>query len=214
MSGCVYVVDDDEVVRESLEALLLAHGHGVVACATAADFLARFDPAAAGCILLDVQMPGMDGLALLETLGLRRQGVPVVMMTAHGDVPMAARAMRAGAADFVEKPFAAEALLAGLADAMARRSRPGPGAETGPAPIDPAVRARFDGLTPREREVLERMVEGLPNKRIASRLAIAAGTVKAHVQAILAKLEACSRTEATVIAEQRGLLGPRLALAA
>ena len=191
----IYVVDDDEAVRESIEALLVSRGHPVVPCATAADFLARFDASAAGCILLDVRMPGMDGLTLLERLGPDRHGVPVVMMTGHADVPMAARAMRAGATDFVEKPFAAETLLASLAGAMERR----PVAEQ-----DPAVRHRFDSLTPREREVMERMVEGLPNKLIAHVLGMSPRTVEIHRGRVMQKTGAGSLAQLVRLAIRAG----------
>lgn len=192
----VYVVDDDAGVRESLEALLAANGHAVVACASAADFLARFEPAVAACILLDVRLPGMDGLTLLETLGARRQGVPVVMMTAHGDVPMAARAMRAGAADLVEKPFAPAALLASLAGAMTRTA---PAAEA-----DPAIAGRFECLTPREREVMERMVEGLPNKLIAHALGMSPRTVEVHRGRVMQKTGAGSLAQLVRLAIRAG----------
>lgn len=192
----VYVVDDDPGVRESLEALLAADGHAVVTCASAADFLDRFEPAAAACILLDVRLPGMDGLTLLETLGARRQGVPVVMMTAHGDVPMAARAMRAGAADFVEKPFPADVLLASLAGAMTRTAAGGE--------ADPAIAARFAGLTPREREVMERMVEGLPNKLIAHTLGMSPRTVEVHRGRVMQKTGAGSLAQLVRLAIRAG----------
>ena len=204
MSGTIYVVDDDEAVRELLEALLLAHGHAVVPCATAADFLARFDAAAAACVLLDVRMPGMDGLTLLETLGATpgaaplgsgRKSVPVVMMTAHGDVPMAARAMRAGAADFVEKPFAAEALLASIAGAMARMTVTG---------SDTGLRARFDALTPREREVMIQMVAGLPNKRIAHALGMSPRTVEIHRRRVMQKTGSGSLAQLVRLALRAG----------
>jgi two-component system response regulator FixJ len=194
-AGTIYVVDDDDGVRESLEALLAAHGHAVVCCATAADFFDRFDPRAAGCILIDVRMPEMDGLTLLEALGPRRQGVPVVMMTGHADVPMAARAMRAGAADFVEKPFPADVLLASLAGAMVRR----PVAE-----CDPALLARFDGLTPREREVMEGMVAGLSNKRIAHALGMSPRTVEVHRGRIMQKTGAGSLAQLVRLAIRAG----------
>lgn len=192
----VYVIDDDPGVRESLEALLVTHGHAVVACGSAADFLARFDPAGASCILLDVRLPGMDGLTLLETLGAGRQGVPVVMMTAHGDVPMAARAMRAGAADFVEKPFAADALLESLAGAIARTAST--------AESDPAVACRFASLTPREREVMERMVEGLPNKLIAHALGMSPRTVEVHRGRVMQKTGAGSLAQLVRLAIRAG----------
>ena len=196
MSGSVvYVVDDDTAVRESREALLAAHGHVVETCATAAVFLDRFDAGRAGCVLLDVRMPGMDGLTLLERLGPRRQGVPVVMMTAHGDVPMAARAMRAGAADFIEKPFEADALLSSIAGAMARRPATGP---------DPAVLRRFEGLTPREREVMGRMVAGLPNKLIAHALGMSPRTVEVHRRRVMQKTGAGSLAELVHLALRAG----------
>lgn len=193
--GAIYVVDDDPGVRESLEALLSAHGHAVVPCASAADFLARFEPATAACILLDVRLPGMDGLTLLEALAGDRHGVPVVMMTAHGDVPMAARAMRAGAADFVEKPFDAVTLRASLAGAIAR---------TAPVVVDPAVAGRFASLTPREREVMERMVEGLPNKLIAHALGMSPRTVEVHRGRVMQKTGAGSLAQLVRLAIRAG----------
>jgi two-component system response regulator FixJ len=198
-AGAIYVVDDDPGVRESLEALLEAHGHAVVACGSAAEFLDRFEPDGAASILLDVRLPGMDGLTLLETLGDRRQGVPVVMMTAHGDVPMAARAMRAGAVDMVEKPFDTAALLASLAGAMARTSPVAAG-------IDPALRARFESLTPREREVMERMVEGLPNKLIAHALGMSPRTVEIHRGRVMQKTHAGSLAQLVRMALRAGYL--------
>lgn len=207
-AGRIYVVDDDEGVRDSLEALLGAEGHAVVACATAADFLARFEAEGADCVLLDVRMPGMDGLTLLETLGTRRRGVPVVMMTAHADVPMAARAMRAGAADFVEKPFAAGALLASLAGAVARtRAAAGAVARTraaGSEPAGPSGAERFDTLTPREREVMERMVEGLPNKLIAHALGMSPRTVEIHRGRVMQKTGAGSLAQLVRLALRAG----------
>lgn len=193
--GRIYVVDDDEAVRESLEALLGAHGHTVVACATAAAFLARFEPGEAACVLLDVRMPGMDGLTLLETLRSGGHRVPVVMMTAHGDVPMAARAMRAGAVDLVEKPFEAAGLLASLAGAILRRE---------PADADPALRSRFEALTPREREVMERMVEGLPNKLIAHALGMSPRTVEIHRGRVMLKTGAGSLAQLVRLAIRAG----------
>ncbi len=183
--GRVYLVDDDAAVRESLEALLAAAGFDPVAFGSAADFLDGFDPSDAGCILLDVRMPGMDGLALLEALGPVRQGVPVVMMTAHADVPMAARAMRAGAADFVEKPFRQDALLDSIAAAIARPQPQPPGA-------DAALRERFAHLTPRESEVMRQMVAGLPNKLIAYALGMSPRTVEIHRGRVMQKTGAAS----------------------
>ncbi len=183
--GRVYLVDDDTAVRESLEALLAAAGFEPVAFGSASDFLAGFDAAGAGCILLDVRMPGMDGLTLLETLGPDRRGVPVVMMTAHADVPMAARAMRAGATDFVEKPFRQQELLESIAASIAR---PAPQA----AGADAALGDRFARLTPRETEVMQQMVAGLPNKLIAHALGMSPRTVEIHRGRVMHKTGASS----------------------
>ena len=129
--GTIYVVDDDEAVRDSLEALLSSEGFETAPCSSAEEFLRHFDPPGAACVLLDVRMPGMDGLTMLERLGGDRKGVPVVILTGHADVPMAVRAIRAGAADFVEKPFAAtpaprEHPRRDRAQDAERRSRPTP----------------------------------------------------------------------------------------
>ena len=192
----IYVVDDDEAVCDSVEALLVSLGYDAVACGSAADFLAQFDASDAGCILLDVRLPGMDGLALLEQIDPRNRHVPVIMMTAHGDVPTAARAMRAGAADFVEKPFEPETLLKSLEGAMARAAEV-------PEP-DPEVRARFERLTPRETEVMERMVEGLPNKLIAHALGMSPRTVEIHRGRVMQKTGARSLAEVVRLAIRAG----------
>lgn len=192
--GRIYVIDDDEAVRESLEALLDASGYEVATFGSAAAFREGFDPGGAGCILLDVRMPGMDGLTLLETLGADGQRVPVVMMTAHADVPMAARAMRAGAADFIEKPFAQATLLDSVAAAMAR---------AGPPP-DATLRARFERLTPRETEVLRQMVEGLPNKLIAHALGLSPRTVEIHRGRVMQKTGARSLAQLVRMAIRAG----------
>lgn len=181
--GPIYVVDDDEAVRESLAALLEASGFEPRIFDSADSFLAAFDAADAGCVLLDVRMPGTDGLTLLERLAPVRRGVPVVMMTAHGDVPMAARAMRAGASDFVEKPFQQAALVESIAGAMARAGTTVP---------DAAAAERFARLTPREGEVMRLMVEGLPNKLIAHALGLSPRTVEVHRGRVMHKTGAAS----------------------
>lgn len=186
MLGRVYVVDDDEAVRESLEALLAASGFETRLFDCAESFLAAFDALDADCVLLDVRMPGTDGLTLLERLAPARRGVPVVMMTAHGDVPMAARAMRAGAADLVEKPFQQAELVERVTAAMARA-----GNDAAAAP-DPALAERFTRLTPREAEVMRLMVEGLPNKLIAHALGLSPRTVEVHRGRVMHKTGAAS----------------------
>lgn len=185
MADRVYVVDDDEAVRESIAAALEASGFEALAFDSADSFLVAFDPSDAGCVLLDVRMPGLDGLTLLERLATIRRGVPVVMMTAHGDVPMAARAMRAGAADFVEKPFQHSVLIESVSGAIAR-------AGNGGVVPDQALAERFARLTPREGEVMRLMVEGLPNKLIAHSLGLSPRTVEVHRGRVMHKTGAAS----------------------
>jgi two-component system response regulator FixJ len=198
IEGRLYIVDDDAGVRESLEALLSSAGFDTEAYGSAADFLRAFRPAGAACVLLDVRMPGMDGLTLLETLGADRRGVPVVIMTGHADVPMAVRAMRAGAADFVEKPFAQARLLDSIRHAVARSA-------PHPARSDPGLRARFAGLTPRETEVMQQMVIGLPNKLIAHHLGMSARTVEIHRGRVMHKTGAGSLSHLVRMAIRAGV---------
>lgn len=197
--GRICIVDDDEAVRESLEALLLAAGFDVRVFGSAAEFRAGFEPASAGCVLLDVRMPGIDGLTLLESLGTSLHGVPVIMMTAHADVPMAARAMRAGAADFVEKPFEQAALLESIAAAMARSGPSAPEA-------DAQLQACFTRLTPRETEVMRKMVEGLPNKLIAHALGMSPRTVEIHRGRVMQKTGARSLARLVRMAIRAGVV--------
>jgi two-component system response regulator FixJ len=138
----------------------------------------------------------MDGLTMLERLGGDRKGVPVVILTGHADVPMAVRAIRAGAADFVEKPFAASRLLESIRGAIARRT---------PGPADPALGVRFAELTPREREVMEQMVVGLPNKLIAHKLGMSPRTVEIHRGRVMHKTGANSLSHLVRMAIRAGL---------
>ena len=159
-NGKIYVVDDEETVGDSIEALLSSVGYEAEVFVSAGQFLESFDPSGAACILLDVKMPGMDGLTLLERMGADRRGVPVIMVTGHGDVPLAVRAMQAGAADFVEKPFEEARLLQSIKQAISN-------AAPAPAATDDDLAARFARLTPRETDVMRQMVIGHPNKIIA-----------------------------------------------
>ncbi len=193
----VCVVDDDPGVRESLEALLGSAGFEAECYGSAKAFLDGFDPSRVACILLDLRMPEMDGLTLLETLGAARRGVPVIMVTGHGDVPMAVRAMRAGAADFVEKPFEPNRLLQSLAEVVAAGT-------PGPLSPDPGVRARFDQLTPRETDVMRQMVIGHPNKVIAHNLGLSPRTVEIHRGRVMQKTGAESLSHLVRMAIKAG----------
>jgi two-component system response regulator FixJ len=196
--GRVYVVDDDAGVRESLEALLLSGGYETEACCSAGEFVRCFEPSRAACVVLDVHMPGTDGLALLETLGHNRKNIPVIIMTGHADLPMAIRALRAGAADFIEKPFSADELLRTIRQAISRST---PSSAT----IDAGLLARFNDLTPREREVVEQMVIGLPNKLIAHRLGLSSRTVEIHRRRVMQKSGANSLSHLVRMAIRAGL---------
>lgn len=203
MSGTtrtVFIVDDDESVRESLSALLEAQGLTAVAFASAEAFLLGYQPAAPACAVIDLRMPGMDGLTLLEHLRGRGITLPVLVVTGHGDVPLAVRAMKAGATDFIEKPYANAALLEALGRALAS-------AQAGTAAqIDTAdTRARIDALTPRERDVLQQLVIGHPNKIIAHHLNISPRTVEIHRANVMKKMNADSLSHLVRLALGAGL---------
>ncbi len=181
----IHLVDDDEAVRHSASFLLRNAGFRVKTYADGVAFLDVVDEAEPGCILLDVQMPRMDGLEVQEQLKARGIMMPVIVLTGHGDVAVAVRAMKAGAADFVEKPYAKETLLNALTQAFGRleqQRREGIRAEE--------ARGLIGRLTQREREVLEGLVEGHTNKTIAEMLDISPRTVEIHRANVMEKLEA------------------------
>lgn len=186
----MFIVDDDSAMRESLAFLLGSIDLPVASFASAQTFLAQYREPRPGCLLTDVRMPGMSGLALLDELRARGWGLPVILMTAHADVPMAVRAMRAGAFDFIEKPFNDQDLLERIQSALdsdaARRA-------TEHHQIELA--ARLERLSPREREVLELIVEGRLNKQIAGHLGLSIKTVELHRARVMEKMGANNLAE-------------------
>jgi RNA polymerase sigma factor (sigma-70 family) len=185
----VYVVDDDDAMRDSLVWLLESHGLAVEAYPSAEAFLeAVREPS--GCLVLDVRMPGMSGLELHDRLVARGGRLPVIFVTGHGDVPMAVSALKKGAVDFIEKPFAEKDMLRlveqCLASEQARRAREREQSE---------LRARLASLTQREREVMELVVAGKLNKQIADELGISVKTVEVHRARVMAKLAVGSVAE-------------------
>jgi len=186
----VYVVDDDEAVRESLAALLQAKSYTVQTFALARDFLDATPTLRPGCLVADIRMPGMDGLELQQRLTERAFNFPLIVITGHGDVPLAVRAMKVGAVDFIEKPFAAEAILASIETALAQFALSGEGDM-----LAAAAASRLALLSPREREVLQGLLAGLPNKSIAYDLAISPRTVEIHRARVMDKMGARSLSE-------------------
>jgi two-component system response regulator FixJ len=189
-SQVVHVIDDDVGVRQSLAFLLSTAGLAVRVHESAVAFLAALPSAQDGCIVTDVRMPGMDGLELQRRLREKKIGLPVIVMTGHGDVALAVEAMKAGAADFIEKPFDDEILLSAIRAALARhaQSAESEGRRT-------AIRARLGLLSEREREVLDGLVAGKPNKIIAYDLGISARTVEVYRANVMTKMQADSLSE-------------------
>jgi two-component system response regulator FixJ len=185
----VYVVDDDAGMRDSLRFLFEAERIDAEFYASAQAFLKAGAAGKAGCLLADVRMPDMTGLELQEKLVGLKSPLTVILMTGHADVPMAVRAMRAGALDFIEKPFADDALLDSVRRALAQARVGTPQPVADPAKAE-AMAARLALLTPREREVLDHLVLGSPHKVIAHALNISPRTIEVHRARIMQKLEA------------------------
>lgn len=199
--GRVYIVDDDMAVRESLAALLDAKGYVARAFPSAADFLDAAPTLRPGCLIADIRMPGMDGLEMQEHLVQRALPFPLIVITGHGDVPLAVRAMKAGAIDFIEKPFAPEAIVASAETALARLQ---PSARQEQA-VDSEAANRLAALSSREREVLECLLAGLPNKTIAYDLGISPRTVEIHRARVMGKMQVRSLSELVRIGLAAGM---------
>jgi FixJ family two-component response regulator len=186
----IYVVDDDTAVLDSLRWVLESAGHSVETFSSAARFLAACDPNRAGCLVLDVRMPGMNGIELQHVLAERQIAMPIIFITAHGTVPTAVRAIQHGAVDFLMKPYNNTTLLEriDLCLAMQRSRRES-------AKSQAALAARLAVLTPRERDVLDGVIVGRSNKAIASSLGISEKTVETHRARVMQKMHAGSLAE-------------------
>lgn len=186
----VFVVDDDQAMRNSLKWLIESVSMQVETFESADAFIKSYYPGRSGCLLLDVRMPGMSGLELQEYLRANQIAIPVIIITGHGDVPMAVRAMKSGAVDFIEKPFNDELLLESIRHALAldvkQRDMQKQRAE---------IATRLARLTPREHEVMVMVTNGKANKEIASSLGVSAKTVEAHRARVMEKMQANSLAE-------------------
>ncbi|MDR6288153.1 MULTISPECIES: response regulator FixJ [Inquilinus] len=189
-AAIVHVIDDDEAIRLSLSFLLETAGFQVKVYDSALAFLDRPDLPRSGCVVTDVRMPDMDGLTLQRTMIERKVMLPVIVMTGHGDVPVAVQALKAGAADFIEKPFDDELLIRAIHAALERNRR-----EREEHDEAAAVAARLSVLTPRELEVLAGLVKGHPNKTVAYDLGISARTVEVHRARVMDKMQARNLSE-------------------
>lgn len=190
----LYIVDDDASVRDSLALLLSLRGYATLVFANAEDFLGALRPDWSGCVVADIRMPGMSGLELQERLRQHAPALPVIVITAHGDVTAARRAFLAQAVDFIEKPFDAEQLVAAIERALA--SQP-----SAPRTAAPATRVRTE-LTEREREVMQLLISGVHNRHIAEQLGISPRTVEVHRARVLNKTGAGSVIELARLADQ------------
>ena len=200
----VFVVDDDASLRTSLQDLLESVGLRVTVCASAQDFLRRPRPEGGSCLVLDVRLPGLSGLELQQELAKGDLAMPIIFITGHGDIPMSVQAMKAGAVDFLSKPFRDQDLFDAVHQALARdRHARAQQAERA------ALRRRFEALTPRQRDVMARMVAGLLTKQIAGELGTSEATVKTHRKQVMAKMRAESLADLIRFADQLGLLPPK-----
>jgi two-component system response regulator FixJ len=179
----VHLVDDDESVRRSVGFMLKTSGFQVLSYGSGVELLKEAKALASGCILLDIRMPGMDGLEVQQALREAGVSAPVIIMTGHGDVPLSVKAMKAGAIDFIEKPFEKAALLSALEQGFASLHRSADSRERAKS-----ATVRLQVLTTREREVLDGLAEGLPNKTIAYDLGISPRTVEIHRANLMTKL--------------------------
>jgi FixJ family two-component response regulator len=183
----VFVVDDDTSVLESIAFLLRTVGIRAETYVSAGEFLDAFDPTAAGCLVLDVRMPGMSGLELQEKLLTMGSSLPIIFLTAHGDVPTAVRAVKSGAVDFIQKPFHDQELVDKIHRALESNAR-----ARAAAAARSEVAGRIDSLTPRERQVMEAIIAGKANKVIAGDLGVSQRTVEIHRKHVMEKLAADS----------------------
>ncbi len=200
----VFVIDDDAAMRRSLENLIRSVGLRVEAFASAQEFLSSKRADVPGCLVLDVRLPGLSGLDLQRRMADADIEIPIIFITGHGDIPMTVQAMKAGAVEFLPKPFRDQELLDAIQQALERDRK----AREQRAELE-VLRSRFDLLTPREREVMPLLVAGLLNKQIAAELGSSETTIKIHKHHVMEKMRASSLAELVRIADRIGIPTPK-----
>jgi len=199
--GNVFVIDDDDAMRDSLDFLLGSADFHLTLFESAHQFLDALSSADFGCVVSDIRMPGIDGLELLKRLKASHSALPVVIMTGHGDVPLAVEAMKLGAADFIEKPFEDDRLI-GMIDAALKQAEYGARSEA----LTQDIVARIESLSPRERQVMDGLVGGLSNKLIAREYDISPRTIEVYRANVMTKMQAASLSELVRLAIRGGAL--------
>jgi two-component system response regulator FixJ len=197
----VYVIDDDEAMRDSLDFLLVSADFNVTLFETALNFLDALPGLDFGCVVSDVRMPGLDGIELLKRMKAANSPFPIVIMTGHGDVPLAVEAMKLGAADFLEKPFEDDRLI-GMIEAAIRQAELAAKSEA----VTLDIAARIATLSPRERQVMEGLIAGLSNKLIARDYDISPRTIEVYRANVMTKMQANNLSELVRLAMRAGML--------
>lgn len=203
MQPTIFIVDDDPSVRRSLVRLIQSHGRRVIEFPSAGEFLQHYDPIQPGCLVLDVSMPGLDGLALQRMLDAAKISLPIIFITGHGTIPNSVQAIKAGAIDFLTKPIGQDVLMRSIETALEKdRATREHRAEIA------RIEARLATLTPREREVLTYVVAGKMNKQIAAALGTVEKTIKVHRSRLMQKLDVMTVADLVKLAGRVGIAGP------
>ena len=200
----IYIVDDDVSVCRALSLLLKSHGFKVQTFMRAADFLVFKRPKLSSCLILDIRLPGINGLALQEVMKLRGISIPTIFITGHGDIPMSVRAMKAGAVDFLPKPLTEKKLLSAISPAILKSK-----AQNKEQAEISKIKRRIKALSPRELEVFRLVAKGMLSKQIAFKRGTALQTIKVHRGRVMQKMQARTVTELIRFAQKAGIIPPK-----